>query len=1060
MYNDGRVDAHFGKKAWVCVSDVFDVLSITRTIVAAFTGSAYDAKDLNSLQVMLKESLAGKKFLIVLDDVWNENYEHWNALITPLKFGACRSKIIVTTRNESVASIVQTVPIHGLKELLEEDSWMLFSKHAFEKGDCNEHSNLEKIGKEIVTKCKGLPLAAKTLGGLLRSQRDVKDWNNKLESAIWELSEEKSNILPALRLSYHYLSSHLKRCFVYCSIFTKDYKFVEEELILRWIAEGLLEKPKNNRTMGDEGCECFRELLSRSFFQRSNVKDFFVMHDLVHDLVQSVAGDFCYKLEDGKPCSISENVRHFSYVRGRFDGFDKFKVIKDAKCLRTFLQTDRRTYGKQWLSKKVLDEILSGLTRLQVLSLPRYQVEELPYSIGKLIHLRFLDLSYNRINQLPESVCTLYNLETLLLSNCHLLTTLPAELVKLILLRNLDLTGTNLKEMPMHISRLKDLQQLTAFVVGECSGSDINELKELHSLRGAITIAGLENVTSGNDALEAKLKEKKHLEKLALEWGSPTEDSQKERDVLDKLEPHTHLKHLHITNYRGTKFPTWLGDQSFCKMESLRLENCEFCFSLPPLGQLPSLKELTIARMPYIMNVGHEFYGESGSLSKPFESLETLRFEEMSDWVQWIQLDAGEFTRLQKLEVVKCPNLIGDLPQKVPSLMRLEIKECPKLVASLPSTTSIRELVLDKCEEVQLEWQGVYSVETLEISSFASLEEFARELSTLTNLKELKVEKCPMLLSFPQEMMRLNNLEELSVLQCPKLELPVSVEMSLCYTSVFGCESLKSLPLGLFPKLQYLKIQGCINFETLVIPEGTELQNLTSLQSLDISGCNNMVFFPCGGLSAPTMSCLHVFHCKKLKALPEQMHTLLPSLQTFGVWDCPEIESFPKGGLPSKVRNFGIGNCKKLVGGRRDWGLQSLPSLMRFALYAGSEDVLESFPEEGLLPATLTTLWIKGMPNLKSLNSRALQLLGSLKYMEIRKCPQLQSLPEEGLPTSLFALQIERCPLLKPRCHKEEGEDWHKIAHIPLINIDGEAIFDQVHLGPVDVADVADFYDF
>ncbi|KAG5539132.1 hypothetical protein RHGRI_019626 [Rhododendron griersonianum] len=378
-------------------------------------------------------------------------------------------------------------------------------------------------------------------------------------------------------------------------------------------------------------------------------------------------------------------------------------------------------------------------------------------------------------------------------------------------------------------------------------------------------------------------------------------------------------------------------------MESLRLENCEFCFSLPPLGQLPSLKEITIARMPYIMNVGHEFYGESGSLSKPFESLETLRFEEMSEWVQWIQLDAGEFTRLQKLEVVKCPNLIGDLPQKVPSLMRLEIKECPKLVASLPSTTSIRELVLDKCEEVQLERQGVYSVETLEISSFASLEEFARELSTLTNLKELKVEKCPM--------------------------------------------------------LQYLKIQGCINFETLVIPEGTELQNLTSLQSLDISGCNNMVFFPCGGLPAPNMSSLHVFHCKKLKALPEQMHTLLPSLQTFGVWDCPEIESFPKGGLPSKVRNFGIGNCKKLVGGRRDWGLQSLPSLMRFALYAGSEDVLESFPEEGLLPATLTTLWIKGMPNLKSLNSRALQLLGSLKYREIRKCPRLQSLPEEGLPS-------------------------------------------------------------
>ncbi|XP_058222451.1 putative disease resistance protein At3g14460 isoform X1 [Rhododendron vialii] len=1064
LYNDGRVKANFDKKAWVCVADIFDVLSITRTIVEAVTGPTSNAKDLNLLQVKLKESLGGKKFLIVLDDVWNDNYEHWDTLITPFSFGARGSKIIVTTRNESVASIMQTVPIHGLKELPEEDNWMLFSKHAFQKGNCNAHPNLQKIGKKIVKKCKGLPLAAKTLGGLLRSQQDVKDWNNILESAIWELSEQKSNILPALRLSYHYLPSHLKRCFAYCSIFIKNYEFDIKELVSNWIAEGLVEKPKNNKTVEEEGYERFHELLSRSFFQRSNANDFvFVMHDLVHDLAQSVVGGFCYRLDHGKPCGASENVRHFSYVRGRFDGVDKFKVIKNAKCLRTFLQVDRRTYDKQWLSKKALDEIISGLPRLRLLSLPRYQIEELPYSIGKLIHLRFLDLSYNRITQLPESVCTLYNLETLLLSNCHLLTTLPVELVKLISLRHLDLSGTNLKEMPMHISRLKDLQQLTVFLVGKCSGSGINELKELHSLCGAITIAGLENVTSGSNALEAKLKEKKHLEKLALEWGSTAEDSQKERDVLEKLEPHTHLKHLHIKNYRGTKFPTWLGDQSFCKMESLRLENCEFCFSLPPLGHLPSLKELTIARMPYIRNVGHEFYGESGSLSKPFESLETLRFEEMPEWVQWLQLDAGEFSRLQKLEVIKCPNLIGDFP-KVPSLVKLTIEKCPRLVASLVRATCIREVVLEECEGVQFETQGVSSVENLKISSFASLEEFASELLPLTNLKELIVEKCPRLLSFLEEMMCLNNLKELSVRWCPKLELPLSVAMSHCYTSLekltlFGCESLKSLPLDLFPKLQNLSVEDCTNFETLVIPEGIELQNLTSIQRLNFVGCSNMVIFHCGGLPAPNLSYLSFCDCKKLKALPGQMNTLFPSLDMFLLACCPEIESFPKGGLPSKLRTLYIVNCKKLVGGWRDWGLQRLPSLTRFAAGGESEDVLESFPEEGLLPSTVTTFWIICMPNLKSLNDKGLQPLGSLKYMDIWDCPHLQSLPEEGLPSSLFELQIRECPLLKPRCHME-GEDWHKIAHIPLINIDGEAVFDQVYLGPVDPTVVTKFYDF
>ncbi|KAF7147090.1 hypothetical protein RHSIM_Rhsim03G0031500 [Rhododendron simsii] len=882
--------------------------------------------------------------------------------------------------------------------------------------------------------------------------------------------------------------------------------------------------------------------------QRSNGKtSHFVMHDLVHDLAQSVSGDFYYRLEDGKPHGVLEKVRHLSYAQGTFDGFEKFKEIKEAKYLRSLLQIDRKINGKQWLSKKVLDEILSELTHLWLLSLPRYQIMELPYSIRNMIHLRLLDLSYTRINQLPKSLCTLYNLETLLLTNCHLLTTLPAELVKLISLRHLGLSGTNLNEMPMYISRLKDLLELTVFVVGKCSGSGINELKELHRLCGTIHISGLQNVTISSDALEAKMGEKKHLAKLVLEWGSPKEDSRIEREVLEKLEPHTNLKHLEIRNYRGSRFPTWLRDQSFRKMVSLRLENCEFCFSLPPLGQMCSLKELTIARMPGIVNVGYEYRGESESSCKPFESLETLRFEEMSEWVAWRELEAVEFSRLRKLEVIKCPKLIRDLPKKVPSLVRLEIKECPGLEASLPRTTSIRELVLEDCQGLKLEWQGVPSVETLEISSFGSLTKFESELLTLTNMKELKLEKCPRLLSFPKGMVpstscppaacsqasgpstdqavgleksfnnlkelinnlkeliiwrcerikklvvpstscplaarsqasgpstsgpsanqavgpekSFNNLKELSIWWCSELVLPLSVEMGYCNTSLDrlsldGCQSLKSLPLGLFPKLRFLKFFECANFETLLIPEEIELKNLASLEYLYFISCNNMVSFLRGGLPATNLALFSVTSCHKLKALPEQMHTLLPSLQSFYVNFCPEIESFPEGRLPSKLNCLDISGCKKLVGGRGDWGLHTLPSLRQFTLSGlESEYALESFPEEGLLPSTLTNLGLFHLQNLKSLNRRGLQLLFSLKYLYIGKCPQLKSLPGERLPTSLFVLRIADCPLLKPRCRQEEGEDWHKVAHVPVIIMDGEAIFDQVDLGPIGHDEVFD----
>lgn len=219
VYNDDRLIRAFDLKAWVCVSEEFDVSRVTKTILEAVTSSASDIKDLSLLQVKLKERVIGKKFLLVLDDVWNEKYNDWDLLQNPFKSGAKGSTIIVTTRSENVASIMRTTPTHHLKQLLDEDCWSVFSKHAFYNANSITNPKLQAIGREIVKKCKGLPLAAKTLGGLLRSKVDVDEWDGVLKSNIWDFSDDESDILPALRLSYHYLPSQLKQCFAYCSIF-------------------------------------------------------------------------------------------------------------------------------------------------------------------------------------------------------------------------------------------------------------------------------------------------------------------------------------------------------------------------------------------------------------------------------------------------------------------------------------------------------------------------------------------------------------------------------------------------------------------------------------------------------------------------------------------------------------------------------------------------------------------------------------------------------------------------------------------------------------------------
>ncbi|KAI7985761.1 putative disease resistance protein [Camellia lanceoleosa] len=352
-----------------------------------------------------------------------------------------------------------------------------------------------------------------------------------------------------------------------------------------------------------------------------------------------------------------------------------------------------------------------------------------------------------------------------------------------------------------------------------------------------------------------------------------------------------------------------------------------------------------------------------------------------------------------------------------------------------------------------------------------NLKELTPELCTLTNLKEFTVWNCPSLLSFPDTGLP-PMLTRLSIWDCkvlhslpsmltclPKLVFPRSEDMENCNRSLetlslSWCDALKPMWLGFFPKLRSLQILACTNFNSITDLNMLGLQNLTSLESLFLNGFSNLISFPRGGLPGINLTDFTIWHCAKLKSLPERMHTLFPSLQSLELYDCPEIESLPEGGLPSSLHSLEIRNCSKLTARRREWDLQRLPSLRHFRLVGEywrqffPEDGVESFPEEGLLPSTLMSLSIENLPNLKSLNNRGLQFLGSLKYMKIEKCPQLQSLLEEGLPTSLFMLEFFGCPMLKPHYLKGKGQDWHKIACVPVIHMDGEVIFEQLTLRP------------
>ncbi|KAL7204530.1 hypothetical protein ACSBR2_017576 [Camellia fascicularis] len=1071
VYNDEVVNKHFDLKAWVCVSDEFDTLRISKVILESITSKACEFKELDQVQVQLKQNLIGKKILIVLDDVWDKKYNDWNILKGPFNDGVSGSKIIVTTRDKNVASIMGTVQNHLLQLLSNDDCWSVFEQHAFGNRSMDANPNLVFIGRKIVGKCKGLPLAARTLGGLLWCKERDDEWEIILNSKIWDLTEQGNEIPPALRLSYHHLPSHLKRCFAYCSILPKDYEF-EEELVFLWMAEGLLQQQNGKKRMEDLGVEYFRELQSMSFFQPSSGGESskFVMHDLINDLAQSVAGYTCFRLEDKlkdqEQCTKLKSARHSSFMQSEFDAMKKFETFYEAENVRTFLPLSLSKYRCPYLTSEVPLKLLPKMKRLRVLSLNGYTIcdELIPKSIGDFKHLRYLNFSYTRIRTVPESLGTLYNLQTLMLRGCRELMKLPANMGNLINLRHLDMIDSNsLEEMPRGIGKLTSLQTLSNFIVMKDNGFWISELGNLIHLGGKLCISGIENVVDPLDARGVCLNDKQCIDVLTMEWSSESLDGLRnemvETEVLDILQPHKKLKELYIRGYHGMSFPTWTGDPLFSNMVCMKLQNCKNCTSLPPLGQLPSLKDLHIEGLSAVKHVGCEFYGQH--CAKPFPLLETLCFENMSEWEDWyifgIDKEVQTFTHVSKLSVKKCPKLVRMLPSNLPCLKTLEIKNCPQLLVEasslvLPSLTSLSmsdvrlpslPALLETCnvlEPSSLTCLNIGNVSIPESLCNPSIDDevmlanaMSKHLSSVTSLRIEMIQKLALLPKWLTQ--GLKGLKELKIDSCKELTTLWQNEAGLQH-SLLALQSLniRNCPqlVSLFEEdedvenegqhqLEYLEINDCEKLEKL--PRG--LHTFTSLRKMVICKCPSLVSFSETGFP-PSLRVLHIDGCKALRSLPGwTAHD--SNLESLWIEGCDNLESLREEWVhhpPTKLSFLMIRDCKKL---------ESVPSLCNNSLFAYL--MIGSWPAEGGITSSyilekgnfltnLTYLNIANMKIGKPLSEWGLHRFSSLKTLflqgpsnisEEEEYYSVSSFPVDGmlLPTSLTRLSIFNFPNLE-----------------------------------------------
>ncbi|ESW05644.1 hypothetical protein PHAVU_011G197400 [Phaseolus vulgaris] len=690
VFNDPRIDGKFDIKAWVSIPQEFDVLNVSRAILDTITDSNDHSIQQEVVQRGLKEKLTGKKFLLILDDVWNERQSKWEDVQKPLIFGGQGSRILVTTRSEKVAGTMRSEK-YLLQVLRKDDCWELFAKHAFQSANPQPHRDFMEIGKKIVEKCNGLPLALKTMGSLLHNKSSFWEWESIMRSEIWDFSENESDILPALRLSYLYLPSYLKKCFAFCALFPKGYVFDKEYLIQLWLAENFLESPLHKRSPKEVGEHYFNDLLSWSFFQESGKEEpkHFMMHDLLNDLAKFVCEDICIRLGVDEPKGIPKTSRHFSFPTIGIVHFDGFGSLVDTQKLHTFMPTDWRMYNpfhRPWYCKMSIDDLFSKFKLIRVLSLSNcYNLREVPKFVGNLKHLRSLDLSFTDIKKLPDSISLLKKLQILKLNDCRRLKELPSYLHQLDNLRCLEFINTKVKIVPAHLGKQKNLQVLmSSFYVEKNKEFSIQKLGELN-LRGSLRIHELQNIENPSYALEADLKNKPDLLELQLEWiimGSSSIDSTKVGDVIENLRPSKHLKKLSVRNYVGKQLPNWLLDNSLLNLVSLALMNCTCCQRFPSLGLLPFLKKLEISGFDEIVRIDGDFHGNN---SCSFKSLETLIFSNMRQWEKWeCQALTGAFPCLRQLFIIRCPKLKGELPQQVVPLKILQIEGCQELEASAP----------------------------------------------------------------------------------------------------------------------------------------------------------------------------------------------------------------------------------------------------------------------------------------------------------------------------------------------------------------------------------------
>ncbi|XBI35067.1 hypothetical protein VPH35_120802 [Triticum aestivum] len=797
-YRNQQVRNHFQVVIWVCVSLKFNLnklLEEIETYIPHVKGEKY-----GRVEELIEQRLRSKRFLLVLDDIWEfSDEDDWKRLLLPLKTSQEKgSMILLTTRFPIIAKMVETTDHIELEGLESEQFRKLFLRFIFADEPF-----------------RSSPLAAKTVGTLLRKCLNLHHWRRVLESKEWERRTGTNDIMPALKLSYDYLSFHQQQCFFYSALFPEDHEYSTTELINLWIGLDILQPGTQNQTLEDVGLMNLNDLVTHGFFkeEETNGRVRYVMHDLLHDLALKVGSHECLTVHHSNVGSveIKPSILHLSIIIDDDHTMSDESFKSQLRKLKTGLKVKElhtlMLFGEMDESfAQILDYLFkeaNALRFIRLVDMPSFVGSILPNN-SALVHLRYLCLGTKYTREIPLAISKFYHLRILDLGWWHGCCDLSKDLSNLAKLRRFYTPSDELHSHIYNVGKLTLLEELKVFKVNkESEGFEPENLEHLTELR-EFGMYNLENIHTKEEATKAKLIEKNYLERLTLDWD--TERSNNESDVegvvLESLEPHRYLQELSIRGHHGCpSCPTWLGDKLTVEaLQSLHLVGVSWqC--LPSFGKMWDLHTLIlkhIAAMKVFV------------IEQTFCGLRRLELVGLANFEKWVPIPSE------------------DVHHMFPLLQVLVIRDCPKLL-ELPFSNRI-----------------VYPLDQ------------DRNIDWFPKLQELQIENCPEFLSVAHipwtetlHSVKIRGVNLLEKLEYSKSSYRVGLEVVgkgdlqvldqvLAFNNLAGLEQLM-LSAGSFsspccflfpPSLQYLIISGVEGMGTL-----EPLSNLTSLTRLVLENC-------------------------------------------------------------------------------------------------------------------------------------------------------------------------------------------------------------------------------